>query len=66
MARKTTTQAAGKKKQPSVAPETHQSIAEQTEAFLRSGNKIQEIPAGVSGQQGVGKRHIVLGNRREQ
>ena len=65
MARKTP-QSVGKQKKPAVAPETHQSIAEQTEAFLRSGNQIQEIPSGVSGQQGVGKRHIVLGNRREQ
>ena len=30
--------------------ETHQSIAQQVDAFLKSGKKIQEIAHGVSGQ----------------
>ncbi len=41
--------AAAKKKQPA-AVETSDSIAEQTRRFLKSGNKIQRIPSGVSGQ----------------
>jgi hypothetical protein len=41
--------AAAKKKQPA-AVETSESIAEQTRRFLKSGNKIQRIPSGVSGQ----------------
>lgn len=32
------------------AKETHQSIAQQTAEFLKSGHKIQRIPSGVSGQ----------------
>ncbi len=48
MARKPT-RAAAKKKQPA-AVETSESIEEQTRLFLQSGNKIQQIPSGVSGQ----------------
>jgi len=48
MPRKPTREAA--KKKPPAAVETSESIAEQTAAFLKSGNKIEEIASGVSGQ----------------
>ena len=48
MARKLT-RAAAKKKQPA-AVETSESIEEQTRLFLKSGNKIDYIKSGVSGQ----------------
>ncbi len=48
MARKPT-RAPAKKKQPA-AVETSESIEEQTRRFLQSGNKIEKIPSGVSGQ----------------
>ena len=38
-----------KSKKPA-ATETHLSIAEQTEAFLKAGGKIQHIAKGVSGR----------------
>jgi len=52
-----------KKTQPA-ASETSLSIAEQTEAFVKSGGTINEIKSGVSGQQSVaGPKHISLGNK---
>jgi hypothetical protein len=48
MARKPTRAAA--KKKPPAAVETSESIEEQTRKFLQSGNKIEKIPSGVSGQ----------------
>lgn len=33
-----------------VFKETHQSIAEQTRNYLKSGGKIEEVPAGFTGQ----------------
>lgn len=51
------------KKQPA-AVETSASIEEQTRAFLQSGNKIQEIQTGMSGQPSMAKnKHISLGNK---
>lgn len=41
--------AAAKKKAPA-AVETSESIEEQTRAFLKSGNKIDVIQSGISGQ----------------
>jgi len=62
MARKPT-RAAAKKKQPA-AVETSQSIEEQTKLFLKSGNKIQVIQSGISGQQSMApSKHIKLGNK---
>ncbi|MCW8886035.1 MAG: hypothetical protein OQK12_12410 [Motiliproteus sp.] len=50
-----------KKKAPT---ETHQTIEEQTKAFLESGGKIQQIDTGVTGQEKLsGPRHIVLGKK---
>ena len=44
------------------ATETHDSIEEQTAAFLRAGGEIQQIASGVTGQQNLaGPRQIVLG-----
>jgi hypothetical protein len=51
MARKPT-RAAAKKKQPA-AVETSASIEEQTRLFLASGNKVEQVPTGVSGQPGL-------------
>ena len=48
MARKAM-RAASKKKQPA-AVETSESIEEQTRDFLKSGNKIDVIQSGISGQ----------------
>jgi SutA RNAP-binding domain len=62
MARKPT-RAAAKKKQPA-AVETSQSIEEQTKLFLKSGQKIQVIQSGISGQQSMApSKHIKLGNK---
>ncbi|GAA3964766.1 MULTISPECIES: hypothetical protein [Allohahella] len=55
--------AAPKKKQPQ-AHETSQSIAAQTEAFMKAGGKIDEIRSGVSGQQSLaGPKQITLGGK---
>ena len=62
MARKPT-RAPAKKKQPA-AVETSESIAAQTEAFLKKGKKIEVIQSGVSGQPSLAaKKHIRLGNK---
>ncbi len=46
------------------ASETHQSIDQQIEVFLKSGKHIQKIPRGVSGlpRVPVGRRDIHIGN----
>jgi hypothetical protein len=60
MARKPT-RAAAKKKQPA-AVETSESIEEQTRRFLESGNKIQVIGNGISGQPSMAvSKQIKLG-----
>jgi hypothetical protein len=62
MARKPT-RAPAKRKQPA-AVETSQSIEEQTREFLKSGNKIDVIQSGISGQPTmVVNRNIKLGNK---
>ena len=46
--------------------ETHDSIDQQIEAFLKSGKEIQKISHGVSGLPDVlsgGRRHIHIGNK---
>lgn len=51
------------KKNQSTTLETSKSIESLTEAFLKSGGKIEEVPSGVSGQQSLrGPRHIKIGN----
>jgi len=50
-----------KPKTPS-SPEARQQIERDIAAFLKSGNKIQRIPPGVSGQDSFGNRkQLVLG-----
>jgi hypothetical protein len=64
MARKPT-RAPAKRKQPA-AVETSLSIEEQTKAFLKSGNKIDVIQSGISGQPSMTvNRHIKLGNNNK-
>jgi hypothetical protein len=63
MARKPT-RAPAKKKQPA-AVETSASIEEQTKLFLKSGNKIDVIKSGISGQPTMAvNKHIKLGNKK--
>jgi hypothetical protein len=60
---RTPTRAPAKKKQPA-AVETSQSIEEQTKLFLKSGNKIDVIQSGISGQQSMAaSKQIKLGNK---
>ena len=52
-----------KKKEPA-AKISSQTIAEQTEAFLKAGGQIEHIQSGVSGYKNLaGPRHITLGNK---
>ena len=54
-----------KKKSPKVELSS-EVIAEKTAAFLNSGGKIDHIKRGETGfQQLAGRRHIVLGPKRE-
>ena len=49
-----------------IATETHHSIDQQIEAFLKSGKTIQKISHGVSGlpaMQSGGRRHIHIGSK---
>ena len=49
-----------------MATETHHSIDQQMEAFLKSGKKIQKISHGVSGLPEIqpgGRRHIHIGSK---
>tara|TARA_Y100000588_G_C13605018_1_gene648725 strand:- start:5 stop:181 length:177 start_codon:yes stop_codon:yes gene_type:complete len=42
----------------------HENLAEQIEAFLKAGGKVQQIPSGVSGQTSTsGPRQIVLSHK---
>lgn len=57
------TRAPAKKKAPAAA-ETSESIEEQTRLFLSSGNKIEEVKRGVSGQAGAPpSKHIRISNK---
>ncbi|PLW70726.1 hypothetical protein [Pseudohalioglobus lutimaris] len=49
------TRAASPRKQPA-AVQTSESIAEQTKLFLKSGNKIDVVDSGISGQPVLGAR----------
>ena len=64
MARKPTRAAA--KKKPPAAVQTSESIEEQTRQFLKSGNKIDYIKSGVSGQPTMAvSKQIKLGNKQK-
>jgi len=46
--------------------DARKTIAEDVQAFLAAGKKIQKIPAGVSGWRGnTGTRHIVLSKAKK-
>lgn len=55
------------KRQPLLSSaDARQIIAKDVQAFLASGNKIQKIPAGVSGWRGnTGTRHIVISKAKK-
>jgi hypothetical protein len=54
------------KPKKAASTETHQSIEDQTAAFLKAGGAIQEVERGVTGQQKLaGPRQIVLGKPSE-
>ena len=43
---------------------TREDLAEHSEAFLKAGGKVQQIPSGVSGQTSTsGPRQIVLSHK---
>ncbi len=49
------------KPKKSASTETHQSIEDQTAAFLKAGGEIQQVARGITGQQNLaGPRQIVL------
>ena len=56
------TRKSASKTKPAPATETSESIADQTEAFLKSGGMIEKVDRGVSGQATVtgGRRHITI------
>ncbi len=55
MAGKPMRQTSSSRKSPA-ASETSESIAEQTALFLKSGNKIEVVESGLSGQPTLGKQ----------
>ena len=55
-----------RKKKAKAITETHHSINQQVEAFLKSGKEIQKISHGVSGMpemQAGARRHIHIGSK---
>ncbi len=56
------TRGPAKKKQPA-AVETSESIAEQTAAFLKAGNKVEVVQSGISGQPTLAKPRDAGSNR---
>ena len=54
------------KNKSSQPEETSESIAAQTQAFLKSGGAIEKVPRGVSGQASLsGKRHITISPKKD-
>lgn len=52
------------KKKPLLASETSESIALQTQAFLKAGGEVEVIKRGVSGQlPSVGRAHITYAKK---
>jgi hypothetical protein len=46
---------------------TREALEKDVEAFLASGNEIEQIPAGVTGQDSFkGSKHIVISRRPKQ
>lgn len=52
-----------KKKEPA-ATLTSESLAEQIEAFLASGKKIEKVPNGVSGMSNTANKHITISSKK--
>ena len=47
--------------------EARKQLEKDVEAFLKSGNKIQQIPTGTSGQDAMASRkHLVLGQGKSK
>lgn len=57
-----------KAKSPQVSnADVRRQLDADVERFLKSGNKIQQIPTGVSSQDySKGRKHIVLGRTKQQ
>ena len=52
------------KKKPAIATETSESIALQTETFLKGGGVVETVQRGVSGQTPtMGRAHIVYAKK---
>ncbi len=50
-----------KKRGPAVPPQTSDSIAAQTAAFMKDGGKVEHVPRGVSGQVSLAvRKHITI------
>lgn len=55
-----------KQSEPTTA-ERRRTLAADVEAFLKSGQKIEQVPTGVSGQDRFGRsKHIVLGRGKSR
>ena len=59
---KSSSSAAKKKQQAAI--ETSETIEEQVQAFLKSGNEIEQVPTGRSGITGAPSRHITISSKR--
>lgn len=47
--------------------ERRKTLAADVQAFLDSGNKIEQVPTGVSGQDSLGRsKHIVIRRQRKR
>jgi hypothetical protein len=46
--------------------EVRKTLADDVRAFLKAGNKIEQVPTGFSNQDPLGgRRHIILGPRKK-
>jgi hypothetical protein len=58
------------KKMTPISPssrERRQTLADDVQAFLDSGRKIEQVPSGVSGQDSLGRsRNIVISRNRKR
>ena len=48
--------------------ERRRALEQDIQAFLDSGKTIEQVPSGISGQDGQGRsrKHIVLGNKKRR
>jgi len=55
---------AAKKRGPAAPAQTSESIADQTQAFIKDGGKVEQVPRGVSGQTSLAARkHITISSK---